>query len=107
VGALLANQNKFLIMSCIKGFKEHGYSRIVDWYLLLHKNIGYLSHLLHVEVTQVRQTMGVLRCGLFSKDLEVTELTFKLFIKLFKIVNDNPESPPLIQFRHELMGWLT
>jgi hypothetical protein len=32
VGALLANKNKYLILTCIKGTKEDKYQKVVDWY---------------------------------------------------------------------------
>jgi hypothetical protein len=88
ISGFLANNNKFFILLCIKGMKNNDYSKILSWYKLIYGNIGQLVYLLHNEPEAIRSTMDVLRCGLFSKDIEVAVIACRIFTKLASIIID-------------------
>jgi len=89
VGGLLANQNKYLIVMCVKGMKNNDFSKILNWYKLILNNIGHLIYLLQNEIDQVSPSMSVLKCGLFSKDADVANLCCRVFTKMVSIFNEN------------------
>jgi hypothetical protein len=66
VAGLLANQHKYLIHLCVKGMKGRDYTKIMAWYKLLNANAAQLVFLLQTETEQVKQTLDVIKCGLFS-----------------------------------------
>lgn len=107
VGALLVNQNRYLILTCIKGTKGDEYARVKEWYKLLLKNAGHLVRLLQLEPDQIKQTLNILRCGLFSKDIEVSETCMRVFAKVADIINSNSMVQSMQELKFGLHSWLT
>ena len=46
IGGLLANQNKYLVLLCIKGMKNGDFTKLMNWYKQIINNIGHLIYLL-------------------------------------------------------------
>jgi hypothetical protein len=106
VGGLLATKNKFLILTCIKGTKGHDYSSVLRWYTLLHSNVGHLIFLLQNEMDQVSPTLNVLKCGMFSRDVDVCNMCCRVFTKMVTIMNDSEDSG-VMELKHAFWDWLT
>ena len=69
--------------------KGKDFSKIIAWYKLVYKNISQLIFLLNNEIDQVRHTLDVLKCGLFSKNAEVANLCCRVLTKLVQSFNEN------------------
>jgi len=81
-----------LITASIKGVKGGNFEPLQHWYSLLIENCLTLADLLHLESEQFPDTakltfvkvLASLGCGFYSYNLEVCEMTFQLFIGLFR-----------------------
>ena len=67
---------------CIKGLKGGEFSKIISWYKLIYNNVGQLVYLLNNELDQLKSTLDVLKCGLLSKSLEVSNLACRVLTKI-------------------------
>lgn len=107
MGGLLATKNKFLILTCIKGTKGADYAGVIRWYTVLLNNIGHLIFLLQSELDQVFPTLNVLKCGMFSRDPDVSNLSCRVFTKIASIMNENSQDGGIIELKHSFLEWLT
>lgn len=97
VSGLLADRNKYLVQMCVKGGKGGDFSKVLKWYNIIFNSIGRLNYLLSNEVDQLQQTLNILKSGLFSKDQDVANLCGRVFTKLVSIINENQQSPQMIE----------
>jgi hypothetical protein len=74
VGGLLANRHQFLVHMCILGLKGHSYGPIIGWYQLIYQYIDKLVVLLVYEKESASHSLDVLKCGLFSKNVDVVNI---------------------------------
>lgn len=107
MGGLLATKNKFLILTCIKGTKGANYSSVIKWYSILLNNVGHLVFLLQTEMDQVVPTLNVLKCGMFSRNPDVSNLSCRVFTKIASIMNENSQDGSVIELKHSFWEWLT
>jgi len=107
VGGLLANQYKFLVLICVKGMKGADYSKVIAWYQLLFYNADLLVDLLSHETEQIKTTLDVIKCGLFSKNAEVATLCSRLFIKIVEMLNEFSDTSEILDLKFVFYEWLT
>lgn len=103
VGGLLANKHKFLIQMCIQGLKGKNFTMIINWYKLINSHFSTLMLLLQKEPDQVKHTLDVLKCGLFSKNAELTITTCQLLTRIIALAVEND----LEDLRFNYLEWLT
>lgn len=71
--------------------KGKDYSRIINWFKLVTQNHHQLVNLIEVEKFDTKvlsMTFNVIKCGLFSKNLEVTEVCARTLNKLAQNIFD-------------------
>jgi hypothetical protein len=59
------------------------------------------------ENEQIKPTFDVIKCGLFSKNSEVTVLCNRLFTKIIQILNDNADQGNILDLKFTFYEWLT
>jgi hypothetical protein len=102
------HNNKYLIQACVKGQKNQAFKNIKAWYQLLISNIGKLIYILQKETyEQTKKTLNILKSGLFSQDIEVTNICCQFFTRFRVILNENPENPGIMQLINGFWKWLT
>lgn len=70
-------------------------------------NIGHLIYLLQNEMDQVTPTLNVLKCGMFSRNADVSNLSCRVFTKIASIMNENSQDGGIIELKHSFWEWLT
>jgi len=75
----------------MKGMKGKDFSKLITWYKLIMHNSWKLVELLDVEKDDVKSlglTMDVIRCGLFSSEIEVANLCCRTMTKISALIYD-------------------
>jgi hypothetical protein len=83
--ALLAGQQKFLIHLCVKGMTGRDYSKVLTWYQNLKTLIPKFIELCQIEQSpaSIQKALNVLKCGLFSHNLDVAVACATFFTSLW------------------------
>ena len=69
--ALIANNMKYLVHLCVKGMKRDDFSQLHVWYEVLLQNYDQIVNLFENESNDplaISNSLGVIKCGLFSND---------------------------------------
>ena len=86
--ALLTQNQKFLVHICVKGMKGKDYSKLKVWYKLLLKQIPNFVIQCERDIQQsngasINKAFNVIKCGMTSHNLTVSQLCVDFFIKLW------------------------
>jgi len=79
----------------MKGMKGKDYSKLITWYKLIMHNSWKLVDLLNAEKDDVKSlglTLDVIRCGLFSNEVEVANLCCRTLTKISSLIYDRSAS---------------
>ena len=93
--ALIANNTKFLVHLCQKGMKGESYNKLIMWYEMLLLNYEQIVNLLENECEDpksISNSLGVLKCGLFSLSVDVARLACQLLTAISKEVTRRAQS---------------
>ena len=52
-------------------------------------------------------TLNVLKCGLFSRNADVCDLSCRVFTKIASVMNENSQDGGIIELKHSFWEWLT
>jgi hypothetical protein len=80
---------------CMKGMKGKDFSKLINWYKLVMHNAWKLVELLDAEKDDIKSlglTMEVIRCGLFSGELEVANLCCRTLTKISALIYERSAS---------------
>ena len=93
VVGLLANNHKYLMHIALKGMKGADFSKMYAWYQSLYPHTQVLCKLIEKEQHQNAMTLNlnILKCGLYSPELDLAILCSKIIGKLGKEINESGE----------------
>ena len=66
-----------------------------------------LAIFLREDVQSINKTLNVLRCGLYSRSVDIANMCTRLFSRLFIVLNERGENPKAAELRHYIWDWLT
>lgn len=108
IQGFLKNQYAFFRQLCTIGHKDTRFEKINGWYQLIGDNLAPLLHLLQNEQQfDTYATYDILKCGLYSKNTEVTINTCQVFNKMVAFMKANMDQRPVQQMSGLFYHWLT
>ena len=82
---------------CVKGMKGKNYSKLVSWFDLVSQNVSTLVKLFQQEPNQLKNTLDVLKSGLFSNSLKVVVQCADMFYKLLEEMDKSGDNAQVRQ----------
>ena len=86
---LLADNQHYLRHIAVKGMKGHDYTRLGEWYRLVYEHARVLVKLLDEDkdATVVVTTLNILKCGLFSANVDLAVYAARLMSRIGQEIN--------------------